>query len=145
MINSNIHFQFKTWEEERCPVGRCILTPTETETTNKVNSSKKKHYNLTWKQGRSPVGGDCYHTTYLNCKTDFFFMLIVGAMAIAPYGFFDIKSLLARLLFMPISINGALKTAPYSFFLNLKHYNLTYLSQKLFFNVKILKNKKNSI
>jgi len=33
----------------------------------------------------------------------------------------------------------------YGISLNQKHYNLTYLSQKLFFNVKILKNKKNSI
>ena len=70
-----------------------------------------------WKQEQSHVGGDCYHTTSLNCKTDFFLVFIIGAMAIAPYGFL----------------------------LNLKHYNLTYLSQKLFFNVKIVKNKKNSI
>ena len=41
--------------------------------------------NSTLKQEQSPVGGDCYHTIYLNCKTDSFFMLIVGAMAIAPY------------------------------------------------------------
>ena len=83
MINSNIHFQSKTWEEERSPVGRCILTLTETEITNKVNSSKKKHYNLTRKQEQSPVGCDCYHTIYLNCKTDFFLVFIIGAMAIA--------------------------------------------------------------
>ena len=96
----------------------------------------------TWKQWQSPVGGDCYHTIYLNCKTDSFFMLIVGAMAIAPYGFSNIKSLSAKFLFMPISINGALETAPYGFFLNPKHYNLTCLSQKLFFNVKMVKNLK---
>ena len=45
----------------------------------------------TLKQEQSPVGGDCYHTIYLNCKTNFFFMVIVGAMAIAPYGFFNVK------------------------------------------------------
>ena len=22
------------------------------------------------------VGGDCYHTIYLNCKTDFFFLIL---------------------------------------------------------------------
>ena len=124
------------------PVGRGILTLTKTKIANKFNGSKKKHYNLTWNQTQSPVGGDCYHTIYLNCKTDFFFMFIVGAMAIAPYGFFDIKSLSARFLFMPISLNSALKTIPYGFLLNLQHYNLTYLSQKLFFNVKIVKNLK---
>ena len=41
----------------------------------------------TWEQGRSPVGGDCYHTICLNPKTNFFFMPINGAMAIAPYRF----------------------------------------------------------
>ena len=41
-------------------------------------------------------------------------MLIIGAMAIAPYGFHQ----------------------------NQKHDNLTYISQKLFFNVKIVKNTK---
>ena len=33
----------------------------------------------------------------------------------------------------------------YGFFLNPKHYNLTYLSQKLFFNVKMIKNFKKVI
>jgi len=32
----------------------------------------------------------------------------------------------------------------YKIFLNPKHYNLTYLSQKLFFNVKIVKKYRNA-
>ena len=32
----------------------------------------------------------------------------------------------------------------YGFFLNPKHYNLTYLSQKLFFNVKMVKKYRNT-
>ena len=63
-----------------------------------------------WEQGRSPVGGDCYHTICLNPKTNFFFMSIIGAMAIAPYGFL---SLSARFYFMQILINGAMAIAPY--------------------------------
>jgi len=60
------------------------------------------------------LGGDCYHTIYVTfkMKIQFYFVLMVGAMAIAPYGFF----------------------------VNLKHYNLTYFSQNIFFNVKINKN-----
>jgi len=36
-----------------------------------------------------------------------------------------------------LSLIGAIAIAPYGFFKNQKHYNLTYFSQKLFFNVKI--------
>jgi hypothetical protein len=68
-------------------------------------------------------------------------MPIVGAMAIAPYGFFDVKSLSARLSFIPILFNGALENSTLrNFFQNPKHYNLTYFSHKIFFNVKINKN-----
>ena len=64
-----------------------------------------------WEQGRSPVGGDCYHTI-LTSNRQLNLTSLIGAMAIAPYGFSK----------------------------NPKHYNLTYFSQKLFFNVKIYKN-----
>ena len=78
-----------------------------------------------WEQGRSPVGGDCYHTILnfiFTIKLYIYYLLEVGAMAIAPYGCFK----------------------------NQKHYNLhqrafprythgTYFLQKLFFNVKILR------
>jgi len=56
------------------------------------------------------VGGDCYHTI-LTSNRQFNLTSLIGAMAIAPYGFSK----------------------------NPKHYNLTCLSQKLFFNVKIYK------
>jgi len=69
-----------------------------------------------WERRRSPVGCDCYRTIYTTFKMRFqsLFMPIVGAIAIAPYGFFK----------------------------TLKYYNLIYFSQKLFFNVKMLKNMK---
>jgi len=50
-----------------------------------------------WEQGRSPVGGDCYHTILnLISKIKFYiyYLLEVGAMAIAPYGFFVMPRLL---------------------------------------------------
>ena len=42
--------------------------------------------------------------------------------------------------FIQSQFNGAMAIAPYGFSLNPKHYNLTYLSQKIFFNVKMIKN-----
>jgi len=89
-----------------------------------------------FEQGQSPVGGNCYRTIYTTFKTKFksLFIPIIGAMAIAPYG---AKSLLARFYFMRILFDGRLKPYPTSFKFS-KHYNLTYFSQKLFFNVKIV-------
>jgi len=49
-----------------------------------------------WEQGRSPVGGDCYHTIFnfiSKRKPWYFFILIIGAMAIAPYGFVYIRKI----------------------------------------------------
>ena len=63
-------------------------------------------------KGRSPVGGDCYHTILnLIFKINFYihYLLVAGAMAIAPYGCFKIQ----------------------------KYDNLPYFSHKLCFNVKI--------
>ena len=78
-----------------------------------INYNFNTHFQArVWEQGRSPVGSDCYHPIYLNCKTDFFLMFIIGAMT-----------------------NSTLR----NYFQTLKHYNLTYLSHKIFFNVKILK------
>jgi len=43
-----------------------------------------------------------------------------------------------RLFCLPILLNGALENSTLrNFFKIQKHYNLTYFSQKLFFNVKI--------
>ena len=79
-----------------------------------------------WEQGQSPVGGDYHHTIIdpiFKTKIWFFFMLIVGAMAIAPYGCFNVCLFgfdgVVRGLhptnidFMPILLNGALGNAPY--------------------------------
>jgi len=50
------------------------------------------------------------------------------------------KSLSAKLYFIPIFFRGALANSTLrDIFKNQKYDNLTYLSQKLFFNVKILK------
>jgi len=76
-----------------------------------------------WEQGQSPIGGDCYHTILnpiFKIKSCFSFMPDIGAMAIAPYEFLNIKSLSANLFFMPILFCGALKTAPYEGFTNQK-------------------------
>jgi len=72
-----------------------------------------------WEQRQSPVVCDCYRTIYTTFKMKFqsLFMPIVGAIAIVPYGFFK----------------------------TLKHYKFIYFSQKLFFNVKILKNIRRSL
>jgi len=66
-------------------------------------------------QGRVPVGGDCYHTIFLPIfKTEFnsLFMLIVGAIAIAPY---HLQSLSARFYFIRILFDGRLKPYPTDF------------------------------
>jgi len=60
------------------------------------------------------VGGDCYHTIFnfiSKRKPWYFFMSIIGAMAIAPYGFFNIKSLSVKFSFMPILFCGALENS----------------------------------
>jgi len=94
-----------------------------------------------WEQGRSPVGGDCYHTIFnsiYKIKFQSLSMPIIGAMAIAPYG---LLSLSARFYFIPTLFNGALENSTLrTLFQILKHYNLTYFLQKLFFNVKMIKN-----
>ena len=66
------------------------------------------------KRGRSPVGGDCYHTIInpiFKIKSWFFFISNIGAMAIAPYGFSDIKTISEKFNFIPILLNGALENS----------------------------------
>ena len=77
-------------------------------------------------QGQSPVGCVFQRTV----KTIFEFLTNI---------LWSFKSLSARDFYMPILFNGALENAPYGVLQNPKHYNLTYFSQKLFFNVKIVK------
>ena len=65
-----------------------------------------------WERGRSPVGGDCYHTIFNSIfKIKYWFVFIpnICAMEIAPYGCFKIQ----------------------------KYDNMSYFSQKLCFNVKM--------
>ena len=44
-----------------------------------------------WEQGRSPVGDDCYHTILnwhrIQSKLYSEIDILIGAMAIAPYGY----------------------------------------------------------
>jgi len=89
----------------------------------KSETLSHKFTNIHSQQGQSHVGGDCYHTILnpiFKMKSWFYFMPDIGAMAIAPYGFLNIKSLSANLFFMPILFYGALKTAPYGGFTNQK-------------------------
>jgi len=53
---------------------------------------------------------------YLTLSKRLFFLANLGAMAIAPY----VKALSGNPFFLPIFICGALKTAPYGGFRNLK-------------------------
>ena len=62
---------------------------------------------------------------------------------IPTYGCFE--AFWRKFYFIQTQLNGAMAIAPYGFLLNLKHYNLTYLSQKLFFNVKIVKKYRNTL
>jgi len=65
-------------------------------------------------QGKNPVGGDCYHSILnliFKIKLYIYSLLEVGAMAIAPYGYFKIE----------------------------KYDNMPHFSHKLCFNVKIVK------
>jgi len=51
------------------------------------------------KQGRSPVGGDCYHTIFHSIfiiEFQSLFITVIGAMSIAPYGFFNSKLLSSK-------------------------------------------------
>jgi len=60
------------------------------------------------------VGGDCYHTIFnfiSKSKFWYFFMPIIGAMAIAPYGLSNIKILSAKFSFIPILFCGALENS----------------------------------
>ena len=119
-----------------------------------------------WERGRSPVGGDCYHTILnpiFKIKPWLFFMPNIGAMAYPkgisvghrPYRFFRLHHFKlstfyfdgvvrglhpTRLSFMPILFRGALENSTLRNFLNYQKYdNLTNFLLKLFFNVKIIK------
>jgi len=55
---------------------------------NIINNNSHMHS----QQGRSPVGGDCYHTILnlvFKIKSRLLFIPNIGAMAIAPYGFLN--------------------------------------------------------
>jgi hypothetical protein len=121
ILNSNIHSQTGVWERGRSSVGRVVLIPTFVYVSNELYRSMK--------------------TLYANifCLYGLFFYANLRRDEGNPtYGF---KSLSARLSFMPILFNGALENSTLRIlFQILKHYNLTYFSHKIFFNVKINKN-----
>jgi len=114
MNNSNIY----SWEQGRSPVGRVALIPTSIYIP--------KYLIVQW----------LFLCQYYLNKEQLFYARLRRDEGNPTYGFLDIKSLSAKLYFLPILFNGALKTAPYKI---QKHYNLTHFSQKLLFNVKIMK------
>ena len=116
MINSNRYSQRRPEEQGQNPVGRIALIPT--------SIYRPKHLIVQWLSL-------CQY--YLN-KEQLFYASLRRDEGNLTYGFLDIKSLSAKLCFLPILFCGALKTAPYKI---QKHYNLTYFSRKLLFNVKI--------
>jgi len=80
----------------------------------KITNSNMYSQRGRWERGRSPVGGDCYHTILnliFKMKLYIYYLFEVGAMAIAPYGYFKIE----------------------------KHDNMPYFSHKSCSNVKIVK------
>ncbi len=58
---------------------------------NIINTNRHSQAGIL-EQERS-VGGDCYHTidVTFKMKFQFYFVPMVGAMAIAPYEFFNVK------------------------------------------------------
>jgi len=87
-----------------------------------------------WEEGQSPVGGDCYHTI-LNpiFKIEFYIyhLLKAGAMAIAPYGFFNLKA----------HVGCSQGTTPYEalFYADFVSWCVGKQHPTRFFNVKIIK------
>ena len=56
----------------------------------RTTNSNKHSQQGRWEQGRSPVGGDCYHTIIghiIKLRFCFEYIIYIGAMAIASYGF----------------------------------------------------------
>jgi len=116
--NSNIHSQRGGWEQGRSPVGRVALIPTLIYLPKLMVVQWKFSYQLLISMK---------HLFYTNLRWD---------EDNPTYGFLDIKSLSARLSFMPILFFGALENSTLRNFL--KYDNLTNFSLKLFFNVKLL-------
>jgi len=115
MTNCNTH------SKGQSPVGRVALIPTSIYIPNQFHRSIK--------------------TLYANIF--YFYQIFICANLRRHQGkpTYGVQSLLARFLFMRILFDGRLKPYPTDFKF-LKHYNLTYFSQKLFFNVKIQKSLK---
>jgi len=117
MINSNTHSQIKVFEQGQSPVGRVALIPTSIYIPNQFHRS--------------------IETLYANIF--YFYQIFICANLRRHQGkpTHGIQSLSVRFYFMRILFDGRLKPYPTGFKF-LKHYNLTYFSQKLFFNVKIV-------
>ena len=91
-----------------------------------------------WERGRSLVGRGVFSPTLTQITNKLYGSII------NIYWFYDAYNLCRfmsgrghpdlRFFVMSISLNGALENSTLQ-----KHYNLSYFSQKLFFNVKILK------
>jgi len=110
MINAYI-------QQDRSPVGRVALIPTSIYIPNQFHRSIK--------------------TLYANIFD--FYQIFICANLRRHQGkpTYNVQSLLARFYFVRILFDGRLKPYPTGFKFS-KHYNLTYFSQKLFFNVKIV-------
>jgi len=107
MINFDTYFHIKAWKQGQSHVGRVALIPTSVYATNNLCRSIETLYaNIFYLYWFFPHGNLCRdegNPTYgdLNIKSlsaKFYFMqiLICGAMAIAPYSFFNIKLLSSK-------------------------------------------------
>jgi len=121
MTNFNTHSQTKIYAQGQSPVGRVALIPTSIYIPNQFHRS--------------------IETLYANIF--YLYQLFICANLRRYHGkpTYGVQSLLARFYFMRILFDGRLKPYPTGFQF-LKYYNLTYFSQKLFFNVKIQKSLK---
>ena len=107
MTNFDTYFHIEAWKQGQRPVGRVALIPTSIYVTNNLYRSIETLYaNIFYLYALFPYAifrRDEGNTTYgdLNIKSlsaRFYFMqiLICGAMAIAPYGFFNNKLLSSK-------------------------------------------------
>ena len=116
----NTHSQLGHWKQNQSPVGRVALIPTLIYLPKPMVVQWKFLYQFLI---------NMKHLFYAHLRRD---------EGNPTYGYLNIKSLSAKLFFMPILFRGALANSTLrDLFKNLRHDNLTYLSLKLFFNIKI--------
>jgi len=112
-----IHSQTKVYEQGQSPVGRVALIPTSIYIPNQFHRS--------------------IETLYANIFDFYQIFICANLRRYQEKPTYGVQSLSAKFYFMRILFDGRLKPYPTGFKFS-KHYNLTYFSQKIFFNVKMV-------